>query len=105
MQRILNNPDNIVDEMLEGFAKAHKNLVVKTDNSRVLKTTQPIEDRVAVVTGGGSGHKPAFIGYIGKNMCDAAAVGEICTSPPAQAFLDAFKATDAGKGVACLYGN
>ncbi|MBS1474191.1 MAG: dihydroxyacetone kinase subunit DhaK, partial [Massilimaliae sp.] len=52
-----------------------------------------------------SGHKPAFIGYIGKNMCDAAAVGEICTSPTALAFYQAFKAVDSGNGVACLYGN
>jgi dihydroxyacetone kinase-like protein len=65
----------------------------------------PIKDKVAVVTGGGSGHKPAFIGYIGKNLCDAVAIGEIFSSPPAQMFYDAFKAADAGKGVACLYGN
>ena len=58
-----------------------------------------------MVTGGGSGHKPAFIGYLGKNLCDAAAVGEICTSPTAAAFLDAFRAADGGKGIACLYGN
>ncbi|MBZ0290713.1 MAG: dihydroxyacetone kinase subunit DhaK, partial [Anaerolineae bacterium] len=50
-------------------------------------------------------HKPAFVGYIGKNMCDAVAVGEIFTSPSAQAFYDAFKAADGGAGVACLYGN
>ena len=57
------------------------------------------------MTGGGSGHKPAFIGYVGKNMCDAVAVGEIFSSPTAAAFLDAIKAADSGKGVACLYGN
>ena len=51
------------------------------------------------------GHKPAFIGYIGRNMVDAVAVGEIFSSPPAQMFYDAFKAANAGKGVACLYGN
>jgi dihydroxyacetone kinase-like protein len=61
--------------------------------------------RVGVVTGGGSGHKPAFIGYIGENLCDAVAVGEICSSPTAAAFLDAFRAANQGKGVACLYGN
>ena len=65
----------------------------------------PIDGKVGVVTGGGSGHKPAFIGYLGKNLCDAAAVGEICTSPTAAAFLDAFRAADGGKGIACLYGN
>jgi dihydroxyacetone kinase-like protein len=65
----------------------------------------PIQGKVGIVTGGGSGHKPAFVGYIGKNMVDAVAVGEIFSSPPAQMFYDAFVAADSGKGVACLYGN
>lgn len=105
MQRILNNPDNIVDEMLEGFLKTHSDIVEITENSRVVKAKNIPEGKVGVITGGGSGHKPAFIGYIGKNLCDAAAVGEICSSPTAVAFLDAAKAADQGKGVACLYGN
>lgn len=105
MQRILNDPDNIVDEMLEGFLKAHSDIVEKTENSRVVRSVVPATGRTAVVTGGGSGHKPAFVGYVGKGMCDAAAVGEICSSPTAAAFLDAFKASNGGKGVACLYGN
>lgn len=105
MQRILNNPDHIVDEMLSGFVKAHSDIVEKTDNPRVIKSKKTKEGTVGVVTGGGSGHKPAFIGYLGDNMCDAVAVGEICSSPTAAAFLDAFKAANQGKGVACLYGN
>jgi dihydroxyacetone kinase-like protein len=105
MQRILNNPDDIVDEMLKGFVKVHSDTVVATDNPRVIKRRDLPGNKVGIVTGGGSGHKPAFIGYIGENLCDAAAVGEICTSPTAQAFLDAFKAADQGKGIACLYGN
>lgn len=105
MQRILNNPDNIVDEMLKGFLKTHSDIAVETDNGRVVKRADMPSDHVGVVTGGGSGHKPAFIGYIGENLCDAVAVGEICSSPTAAAFLDAFKAADQGKGVACLYGN
>lgn len=105
MQRILNNPDNIVDEMLCGFLKTHSDIVEEATNSRVVKSVEPVIERVGVVTGGGSGHKPAFIGYVGKNMCDAVAVGEICSSPTAVAFLDAFKAADGGEGVACLYGN
>lgn len=105
MQRILNNPDDIVDEMLEGFFKAHPDLVERTENPRVVKAKNMTPDKVGVVTGGGSGHKPAFIGYVGENMCDAAAVGEICSSPTAAAFLDAFKCADQGRGVACLYGN
>ena len=105
MQRILNNPDDIVDEMLEGFLKTHGNTVEKTGNGRVVKYVGAPAGRVGVVTGGGSGHKPAFIGYCGKNMVDAVAVGEICSSPTAAAFLDAFRAADGKKGVACLYGN
>nr|WP_326183830.1 dihydroxyacetone kinase subunit DhaK [uncultured Oscillibacter sp.] len=105
MQRILNDPDNIVDEMLEGFLKTHPDIVERTGNKRVVKSTTPLAGRVAVVTGGGSGHKPAFVGYVGKGMCDAAAVGEICSSPTAAAFLDAFRTVDRGRGVACLYGN
>lgn len=111
MQRILNNPDNIVDEMLAGFVKCHSDIVklVKTseDNPRgvVAAVEAPKAGKVGVVTGGGSGHKPAFVGYVGKNMCDAAAVGEICSSPTAVAFLEAFRAADGGQGVACLYGN
>ena len=105
MQRIMNDPDNIVDEMLNGFLKAHSDLVEGTENKRVVKAKEIPNGKVGVITGGGSGHKPAFIGYCGKNLCDAVAVGEICSSPTAAAFLDAAKVADQGKGVACLYGN
>lgn len=92
--------------MLRGFLKCHPDIVAETTNPRVLKYVHaPVQGKVGIVTGGGSGHKPAFIGYIGKNMCDAVAVGEVCSSPTANAFLDAFRAADSGKGVACLYGN
>ncbi len=105
MQRIMNNPDNIVDEMLKGFLKVHSDIVEGTENPRVIKAKNIPEGKVGVITGGGSGHKPAFVGYCGKNLCDAVAVGEICSSPTAAAFFDAAKAADQGKGVACLYGN
>ncbi len=106
MQKIINNPQDVVEEMLQGFVKVHPDLVTTTGNSRVLKYTHaPIENKVGIVTGGGSGHKPAFVGYIGKNMVDAVAIGEIFSSPPAQMFYDAFREADAGRGVACLYGN
>jgi len=106
VQRIINNPDLVVDDMLKGFAGAHRDLVVATEDPRVLKYKQaPILGKVGVVTGGGSGHKPAFVGYLGRNMVDAVAVGEIFTSPGVRAFANAFRAADGGKGVACLYGN
>lgn len=106
MQRIINDPDNVVNDMLKGFLKAHGDVVSPTANPRVVKFTEaPIEGKVGIVTGGGSGHKPAFAGYVGKNMVDAAAVGEVFSSPTAGAFYDAVKAADGGKGVAVLYGN
>ena len=105
MQRILNDPNNVVEDMLKGYLKAHADIVQSTDNPRVVLSAAPPKDRVAIVTGGGSGHKPAFIGYVGKNMVDAVAVGEIFSSPPAAAFHGAFKSSDCGRGVACLYGN
>ncbi len=75
-------------------------------NPRVLRSVHaPAAGRVGIVTGGGSGHKPAFIGYLGRGMVDAVAVGEIFSSPTAKSFLDAIKAADSGHGVAVLYGN
>ena len=111
MQRIFNNPDDIVDEMLYGFVRCNKDIVKHVvsskDNPRgvVAAVDAPISGKVGIVTGGGSGHKPAFIGYVGKNMCDAAAVGEIFSSPTALSFLEAFRAANGGAGIACLYGN
>ena len=106
MRRIINNPSMVVEDMLKGFVRNHNRILEVTDNPRVLKAiSAPIAGKVGVVTGGGSGHKPAFIGYIGKNMLDAVAAGEIFSSPTAKSFLDAFRAADGGKGIACLYGN
>jgi len=106
MQRIINDPDLVVEEMLKGFVQAHPEIVAATANPRVLRYVHaPIGGKVGIVTGGGSGHKPAFIGYIGKNLCDAVAVGEVFSSPTAKSFYDAIRAADGGKGVAVLYGN
>ena len=106
MQRIINDPLLVVEDMLEGFVKTYPHIVEKTGNARVLKAVgTPRQGKVGVVTGGGSAHDPAFIGYIGKNLCDAVAVGEVFASPSAQIFFDAIKAADGGAGVAVLYGN
>ncbi|WP_407944176.1 dihydroxyacetone kinase subunit DhaK [Marispirochaeta aestuarii] len=106
MQRIINDPDQTVEDYLRGFVKAHKDFILPTSNPRVVKfKDSPKDGKVGIVTGGGSGHKPAFVGYIGKNLVDAVAVGEIFSSPTAKAFFDAIKEADSGKGVAVLYGN
>ena len=107
MQRFVNNPDDVVDETVAGFVRAHADLVhIDPNNPRVvLSNTAGDANRVGVVTGGGSGHEPAFIGYTGRNMVDAVAVGELFSSPTAKSFHDAIKAVDGGAGVAVLFGN
>jgi len=107
MQRFINDPDDLVDETVAGFLKAHRDLVRKDPvNPRVVVSRfAPQEGKVGIVTGGGSGHEPAFIGYTGRNMVDAIAVGELFSSPTAKSFADAIRAADGGAGVAVLYGN
>lgn len=107
MQKIINDPSFVVEDMLEGFLLVHDDiLLVNENNPRVVQRRDaPAKGKVGIVTGGGSGHKPAFIGYVGKNLVDAVAVGEVFSSPTAKSFFDAFKAVDGGAGVACLYGN
>ncbi len=106
MQRIINNPDMVVEDMLKGFLKAHADVVAPTDNPRVVKYKDaPVAGKVGIITRGDSGHKPAFVGYVGENMVDAVAVGEVFSSPTARAFYDAIRAADSGKGVVVLYGN
>ena len=106
MNRIINDPDQVVEDALKGFLRAHPDLLAATGNPRALRHTgSPKPGRVGIVTGGGSGHEPAFLGYVGPGMVDAVAVGEIFSSPTARSFRDAFVAADGGAGVACLYGN
>ncbi len=105
--RVINNPDLVVDDMLAGWLLAHvDHVAASTSNPRVVKRTRcPERGKVGVVSGGGSGHEPAFVGYVGDGMVDAVAVGEIFSSPTAKSFLDAIRTADGGAGVACLYGN
>ena len=106
MKKFINDPYDVVDEMLEGFLDVHSNYVRKLDTARVLvRRDAPVPNKVGIVTGGGSGHKPAFIGFIGDGMLDAVAVGEIFTSPPPLACFEAAKAVNSGKGVLFLLGN
>lgn len=107
MQRVINDPDMLVEDMLPGYLKANERLVhLSSGNSRaVISNFARQQRRVGIVTGGGSGHWPAFIGYCGKNMIDAVAVGEIFSSPTARAFAQCIRNVDQGLGVAVLYGN
>ena len=106
MKKFVNDPFDVVDEMLEGFLDVYSGYVRKLESARtVVRMDAPIKGKVGVITGGGSGHKPAFIGFIGKGMLDAVAVGEIFTSPPPISVFEAARAVNGGKGVVFLLGN
>jgi dihydroxyacetone kinase-like protein len=106
VNRIINDPEQVADEAIHGVVAAFPEILEKTDNPRVLRATHRRgTGKVGIVTGGGSGHEPAFLGFVGAGLCDAVACGEIFASPTAKSFHAAFKAADAGAGVACLYGN
>ena len=106
MKKFINDPTKVVDEALEGYVDAYSDMVEVLPDARVLvRKNIPSFAKVGVITGGGSGHKPAFLGYVGEGLCDAAAIGEIFAAPPADWIYKGIKSIDMGKGVICLYGN
>lgn len=106
MRKIINDPSNFVDEMIDGILLAHGD-EVKTPGAdkRVLVRADAPTGKVGIVTGGGSGHLPLFKGYVGKGLCSGVAIGNVFSSPSAQQCFEAAKAVDGGAGVLFLYGN
>ncbi len=107
MNRVIDDPEEVAEDFIRGILLARPDLLAATDHPRVLRRADGDAGaaRVGVVTGGGSGHEPAFLGYVGPGLVDAVAIGEVFASPTAKAFHAAFRAADRGHGVACLYGN
>lgn len=107
MRKIMNKPENFVDETMEGILCAYGDRVqFLNGDKRVLVTNVPVQDgKVGIVTAGGSGHLPVFLGYVGQGMLDGCAVGNVFASPSAQKMADMIRACDHGAGVLCLYGN
>lgn len=107
MKKIINDPQNFVDEFVDGILLAHPDLVVApTPDRRVLvRADAPVAGKVGIVTGGGSGHLPLFKGYVGRGLCDGVAIGNVFSSPSSAQILEATKAVDGGAGVLYLYGN
>lgn len=105
MKYFLNDPEMAVDEALEGFLAVHGNLVHRLDTARVVVRNDIPRGKVGIVSGGGSGHKPAFIGFVGDGMLDAVAAGDIFSAPTAASALEAIRAADTGAGVLFLLGN
>lgn len=106
MKKILNDPDEFVDEMLEGILLAHqKDLRSAGDSRAIVRRGAPILGKVAIATGGGSGHLPSFLGYVGRGLVDGCAVGNVFSSPSSDQMLAVTRGIDGGAGVLYLYGN
>lgn len=107
MKKFLNQPAAFVQEMLGGIVAAHPQLRLHPEDDRiVLRAPDPAQKgKVAIITGGGSGHLPVFLGYVGRGLCSAAAVGNIFSSPAVETIERASRAVEDGAGVLYLYGN
>ncbi|MGT2715355.1 dihydroxyacetone kinase subunit DhaK [Streptococcus respiraculi] len=107
MRRLINDGYNVVEEMLAGYAAANPTYVklLEHDDRVVVSQQLSEEPRVRIIIGGGSGHEPLFLGYVGKDFADAAVVGNVNTSPSPEPCYNAVKAVDSGKGCLYLYGN
>ena len=103
-KKLINDPFDAVDEALEGFVAAHSTVIAFAE-PRVVVRRSAATDKVGLVVGGGSGHEPAFAGYVGDGMADAAACGNLFASPPPNVVLAAIRAANRGRGVLLAYGN
>lgn len=105
MKKIINNPDNVVDEMLDGMAASQPQYLKRLKGFDALVRTNKKTGKVALVSGGGSGHEPSHAGYVGRGMLDAAVAGPVFTSPTPDQIYEAVKAVDTGKGVLLIIKN
>lgn len=104
MKKIINKPEDVVNEMLEGLVKSGKEYIKRLEGYNVIVRAEK-DDKVALVSGGGSGHEPSHAGYVGYGMLDAAVAGEVFTSPTPDQILEAIKAVDSKKGVLLIIKN
>ena len=104
-KKILNDPRDVVTEMLDGLALANDGRVERIAGKDILIRTDLPDSKVTLLIGGGSGHEPVFHGFLGKNMGDAAACGQVFAAPSPDTIFDAAMAAHRGKGILFLYGN
>lgn len=106
-KKLINAPEDIISHALAGMISAHPDmLMIEGATGRaVVAKDGPRDGKVGIVIGGGSGHEPAFAGYVGRGLADAAAVGNVFASPSPEQIMDAARAADGGAGVMFLYGN
>ncbi len=107
MKKILNQAADFVPEMLEGLLLAHPDMLgyAGDDTHCIVRADAPVQGKVALATGGGSGHLPVFLGYVGKGMLDGCAVGDVFASPSSDQMYEVTKRISGGAGVVYIYGN
>ena len=105
MRKLINNPENLAIELIDGFCLTNKNKVKRIAPHVCARKEAPIAGKVGIVIGGGAGHEPLFLEFIGKGMADASVHGQVFTAPTPDKVLDAIKAADSGNGVILLYNN
>lgn len=107
MKKIINAPEDFVDEFIEGILKAYPHHLKKVGNNNrsLVRAESPIEGKVGIATGGGSGHLPLFLGYVGEGLADGVSVGDVFSSPSPGEMATVTKNIDSGNGVLYLYGN
>mgnify|MGYP002639975335 FL=1 len=99
MKKIINKPENVVTEMLDGLAYVHNDLVHRVEGFDIIVRNEKVSGQVGIISGGGSGHEPAHAGFVGDGMLSAAIAGAVFTSPTPDQILEAIKAADQGAGV------
>ena len=106
-RKLINDPDRLIEDLVEGMISAHPDLLCVEGNTgrAIVARNGPRNGKVGIVVGGGSGHEPAFAGYVGKGLADAAPLGNVFASPSPAQIMDAGFAADGGAGVLFLYGN
>ena len=106
-KKFLNNPDKVVEQMLDGIVRAHQRHLHPLDRAKraLIARDGPRPGKVGLVIGGGAGHEPGFYGYVGKGLADAVAIGNIFSSPPPAPILQCTEAASGGEGVLYVYGN
>lgn len=107
MKKFLNKPEDFVDEMIKGIIAAHPDQLTYVENDLrcIVKSGEKKKGKVGLATGGGSGHLPLFLGYVGEGLLDGCSVGGVFQSPSAEQMLNVTKAIDTGAGVLYIYGN
>jgi len=107
MKKIINNPDTFVDEIIDALLLAHPKWIkaANADKRALVRADAPKAGRVGIVTGGGSGHMPGFLGYVGEGLCGGVAVGNVFSSPSSEQIFEATRGVNGGAGVLYVYGN